>query len=96
MRRIVVGMILLVLAVFAYAVPVDITHGTVAVADQSEASLNKGIQKAFQQVLIKASGNTAINSLPAIQQAEQTVQSYVLSYHLMAGGAGETHPPLFF
>lgn len=81
LNKFLISLLLLVFCSVSWAVTVDLTHATVSVPDQSQSSLNAGMLQGFKQVLVKASGNASVNTLPAIEQAESNIQSYVLSYH---------------
>ena len=81
--RLVTIIALISASLLAWAVPVDLTHAVISVPNQSQSSLSSGMLEGFKQVLVKASGNASINTLPAIEQAETNIQQYVLSYHFI-------------
>ncbi len=52
----------------------------VPVADRSDQSLQKALQTAFNQVLVKMSGNTSVSTVPAVQNASSNINNLVVSY----------------
>lgn len=77
-------LILLSTALMGWGKTVDLMKAVVPVSDQSSASLQSGLQQGLAQVLVKASGNSSIMTLPKLQQSEANAQQYVLSYHFQA------------
>lgn len=80
-KKILLGLSVLfaVQAVWAVEVP-DLYCADILVADTSSSALQKGIDAALGQVLIKISGNTAVMTLPAVQNNLPRIKNYVESY----------------
>src|SRR3989339_1764491 len=51
------------------------------VADHSSQALNQAFSTAFDDVLIKMTGNPSIGTLPAIQSAKSNIKRYVQSFN---------------
>lgn len=60
------------------------THGmntaNVPVADRSAQALQKALQEACNQVLVKISGNTSVSTVPVVQNAQRKINNLVESY----------------
>jgi hypothetical protein len=72
---------LLAVAPFAGAASLEDIYATdVPVADNSPNTLQKTLPAAFDQVLVKVSGNAAVMTLPAIEAVIPKINNYVESY----------------
>ena len=58
---------------------------TVPVSDRTQAALQQGMLMAYQQMLIKVSGNAAVNMLPVLKQTPDAVQQLIQSYSYQDG-----------
>lgn len=57
----------------------ELYNGRVLVADQSEQSRQQGVREAFEQVLIKLTGNSKIMQLSGIQEATANTNNFISS-----------------
>lgn len=76
---------------FAVVVP-NINVADVLVKDDSNAALKKALPAAFDQVLIKMSGNPGVATLPAIQNSKNNLNALVqnYSYHRYDNAQGQS------
>ena len=62
--------------------------GTVITNQESHTQWIQDIRTAFDQVLIRLSGNKNISSLPQMQQASLNIESYLLDYRYLRPKSG--------
>lgn len=63
-----------------YAEQASIYQASVPVDSRSSSAFDKGVQQALQQVLIKVSGDTAVNENQTIQQAFPQAKKFIEKY----------------
>jgi len=62
----------------------DMNTANVMVVGRSEKSLQEALKTAFNQVLVKMSGNTSVGTVPAVLNAQSRIKSLVISYSYSA------------
>lgn len=88
MRYLVVRSIFLLFAVCCFALPIasqarvvkGLTTVQVPVTDRTPAARTKAIRQGFAKVLVRVSGNPGIMTVPAVQEAADKLDDYVVSY----------------
>jgi len=65
----------------AQALPLNLTHGEVVVADQTRQVRQHALSEALGQVLVKVTGNPGVVTLPAVQSLLDQPARLVVSYH---------------
>lgn len=89
-----VAIILIIFGIPALATIVtDLATATVPVADRTSEALNQALPKAIGESLIKMSGNTAVMTLPAIQNEITSPLRFVTSYSYKQNTAAEAKTP---
>ncbi len=78
--RLFVGLLLLLAAFSAHAAE-DLYQGRTAVADQSSAEQDRGMQAALQQVLGKLSGLSQFEAYPGVAEALPSARRIVLAFY---------------
>lgn len=74
-------LLLLLVTQFGYAKEITgLNTAEIAVASRAKNDFNSALTKAYQQVLIKLSGNPAILSVPKIQNSLTNKNAYLVSY----------------
>lgn len=71
--------IFILLLGYCYA-SMDLNQARIAVVDRSQQALKAGLLEAYQQVMLKQSGNPAVMTVPQVQNSRVNFQDFVVHY----------------